>query len=78
MADKRIEREYGLIYVGKDDRHYLYKSYFIIDNLIKTIETDKNFKKIDKKGIIIVRYIDGTTYLLDLKNILEGKLWKLL
>jgi len=74
LAKKRIEREYGLIYIDKDNKKYLYKSYFLLNNLLNAMQTDDQFKKIEKKSIIIVRYIEGTTYILDLKDSLEGKL----
>jgi len=73
MAEQRLDRNYGLVYIDKDDKHFLYKSFFSLDDILKTLENDDYFKSIEKKAINIIYIANGTTYLVELDDIPGGK-----
>lgn len=46
---------FGLFYIGQDDKKYFYKSFSTLEALYKTIEIDQEFILIEKKQIIIIK-----------------------
>lgn len=54
-----MQKNYGLLYIGKDDKEYLYKSYYTIEEVVVAIDS-KQFKAIEKKKIIIIKLEDHT------------------
>jgi hypothetical protein len=50
---------FGLFYISKDDQKYFYKSYISMEALYHAIEFDEDFKKINKKEVIIIQLEDS-------------------
>jgi hypothetical protein len=45
----------GILYVDQEGKKYLYKSYTNEDELIRQIEKDEEFKKLNPKEVYIVK-----------------------
>lgn len=45
----------GILYIDQDGNKYLYKSYTNEDELIRQIEKDEEFKKLNPKEVFIVK-----------------------
>jgi len=56
-----MHNNYGLFYIDKDGQKYFYRSYLNLDLLYQAIQNDEDFKKIDKKEVIVI-YLEDSSY----------------
>lgn len=49
---------FGLFYITKDEQKYFYKSYASLEALYHAVEFDKEFKKLEKKEVIVIQLED--------------------